>query len=245
MSRTPGVVSPQSTHRRGWALETQNGAPERQHRITGRASSWPRPIRHDSACGSRVFALISRSFVPHRVPGSPDADRGRRDWWPDATKLHTAVDRPASRDTSPSSSCRAGAGALPGGSIYVPVRVAWAGCADGDGGEVQEHLARERVVGWVQWRQAGSDLHQVVAVGEAVEHRLDRVLAVVIGRTAPSHAEARATTPRSRAFSSVTVASCMRPIGRRGPSVRRSVRRKAASCSDPATTTERSFPVRR
>ena len=42
------------------------------------------------------------------------------------------------------------AGALPGGSIYVPVRVAWAGCADRDGGEVQEHLARERVVGWVQ-----------------------------------------------------------------------------------------------
>jgi hypothetical protein len=74
---------------------------------------------------------------------------------------------------------------------------AGAGDADRVGGEAEQQLAGERVVRWVQWRQAGRDVAQIVAAGETVQRSLDRLMPVIIGRSAPSrhadHATSRAS----------------------------------------------------
>jgi hypothetical protein len=98
---------------------------------------------------------------------------------------------------------------------------AGAGHGDRVGGEVEQHLARERVVRWMQWRHAVGDVPEVVAVGETVQHRLDCLTSVVIGRSAPRHADPRyaPTLPRpwcsrSRAGPAGTNGTSMMPLRR-------------------------------
>jgi hypothetical protein len=72
-----------------------------------------------------------------------------------------------------------------------------AGDADRVGGEIEEHLAGERVVAWMQWRQPGGDVVQIVTTSKTAERDLDHGAPIVIGRAATaSHTRTLRLSPR-------------------------------------------------